>query len=269
MNILRDFTAYLKAVFAESQRLVFTAFDVIGIVLFVFPHLAEGLVKDESLTRAIGGFIFFMSFLAANFMLYRRMARNDSSEVELQLKEHQASLDKWLNAANNRLSLFPQITVTIHVKLNIYNHNQRPTHVKLVVTSVDAEWELAGKPSDMKVSVDRIISRSNTKSGNPFVLEPGEINDDVRLRAELLFTVPEENGFEYLGQLSHLTVRLGAEQAGKKPTTLEIKCDVVPIHQKIENDVTTRLQHSQNEGNIPLQAVQILKKYWNVKKQRS
>ena len=74
MNLLRDFFTYLKAVFAESQRLIFTAFDIVGIVLFFFPHLAEGLVRNETLARAIGGAIFFVSFLLANFLLYRKSA---------------------------------------------------------------------------------------------------------------------------------------------------------------------------------------------------
>jgi hypothetical protein len=37
MTLFRDFAVYLKAVFAESQRLVFTAFDIVGIVLIFFP----------------------------------------------------------------------------------------------------------------------------------------------------------------------------------------------------------------------------------------
>ena len=90
MSLLRDFASYLKAVFAEGQRLVFTAFDIVGIVLFFFPHLAEGLVRDESLAKTIGGFIFFVSFLLTNFMLYRRMARDVSTlgEHSLRLYPH-------------------------------------------------------------------------------------------------------------------------------------------------------------------------------------
>jgi hypothetical protein len=43
----------------------------------LFPHLAQGLVDDETLARNIGGVIFFVSFLLANFNLYRKL----SSEV--------------------------------------------------------------------------------------------------------------------------------------------------------------------------------------------
>jgi hypothetical protein len=71
---LQDLAKYLKEVFGESQRIVFTVFDVIGIVLFFFPHLAQGLVDDEALARSIGGLIFFISFLLANFNLYRKLS---------------------------------------------------------------------------------------------------------------------------------------------------------------------------------------------------
>jgi hypothetical protein len=84
MNLLRDFSHYLKAVFTEGQPLVFTAFDIVGIVLFFFPHLAESLVKDETLARAVGGLIFFASFFLANFSLYRRLTRNVTSSLNEQ-----------------------------------------------------------------------------------------------------------------------------------------------------------------------------------------
>jgi len=80
MKIFSDFWAYLKTVFVGGQQLVFSFFDVLGIVLFFFPNLAERLVRDETLTRRIGGGIFFLSFLMANFFLYRRLIQ-ETSEI--------------------------------------------------------------------------------------------------------------------------------------------------------------------------------------------
>lgn len=71
---LQDLAKYLKEIFGESQRIIFTVFDVIGIILFFFPHLAQGLVGDETLAKSIGGLIFFVSFLLANFNLYRKLS---------------------------------------------------------------------------------------------------------------------------------------------------------------------------------------------------
>jgi hypothetical protein len=75
-GLISDFFAYLKEVFVESQRLVFTAFDVLGIGLLFYPYLAESLTDNLMYVRIIGGGIFLVSFLLANFTLYRRMAHD-------------------------------------------------------------------------------------------------------------------------------------------------------------------------------------------------
>ena len=61
---------YFKEVFIEGRQTVFTIFDALGIILFLFPTLAQSLVSNVSLTRIVGGLIFFASFLWANYTLY-------------------------------------------------------------------------------------------------------------------------------------------------------------------------------------------------------
>ena len=65
---------YLKDVFIEGQRSVFTVFDIVGVILFFFPSIAQSLITDIALTRIIGGLIFFISFLWANFNLYKKLS---------------------------------------------------------------------------------------------------------------------------------------------------------------------------------------------------
>lgn len=81
-----DLFAYLKAVFVETWQKVFTLFDVLGIVLFFRPKLADFLIGDESLTRTIGGIIFSCSFLLANFSLYRQITEATSYKADIRLK---------------------------------------------------------------------------------------------------------------------------------------------------------------------------------------
>ena len=66
----RNIFGYLKSVFIESWQLAFTFFDLIGIILFLYPNLADKLVKDDVITRLIGGGIFIASFLVANYKVY-------------------------------------------------------------------------------------------------------------------------------------------------------------------------------------------------------
>lgn len=85
-KLVTDLIAYLKAVFVETWNIVFTLFDVLGIVLFFFPTLANSLVSNEALVRTIGGLIFFSSFLLANFTLYIKLVEESSYKADLRLE---------------------------------------------------------------------------------------------------------------------------------------------------------------------------------------
>ena len=70
VNILN----YMKDVFIEGQRSIFAIFDLVGIILFFFPSIAQSLTTDTSITRIVGGLIFFISFMWANFSLYKKFS---------------------------------------------------------------------------------------------------------------------------------------------------------------------------------------------------
>jgi hypothetical protein len=65
--------AYLKATFLESEKIVFTLFDVLGIALFLAPGLAAKLLDDRSLVQLVGGGIFLLSFIVANYVSYKNL----------------------------------------------------------------------------------------------------------------------------------------------------------------------------------------------------
>jgi hypothetical protein len=66
-----NFISYLQDIFSESMGMVYGFFEIIGVVLFVFPFIAQKLT-DEIITRYVGGIIFFTSFLMANYRLYKK-----------------------------------------------------------------------------------------------------------------------------------------------------------------------------------------------------
>jgi hypothetical protein len=100
MELFQDLSKYLKEIFGESQRIVFTAFDLIGIGLFFFPRIAQGLVDNEVFARSIGGLIFFISFLLANFNLFRRLTAK-----QLALNKDSLLLYPFENPPNNSAEL--------------------------------------------------------------------------------------------------------------------------------------------------------------------
>ena len=81
-----DIQNYLKELFTEGKNWLLTLFDILGMVLFLFPHLAQGIVSNNAIVRTIGLAIFLLSFLGANFILYRKSHKKSSiSEKSLLL----------------------------------------------------------------------------------------------------------------------------------------------------------------------------------------
>lgn len=89
-RLVGDLASYLKTVFVESYRLFFTVFDVLGLVLFLYPNLAYNLTKDINTVRAFGGITCIISFLLAHFTVYRALIQRISEleifEADIRLK---------------------------------------------------------------------------------------------------------------------------------------------------------------------------------------
>jgi hypothetical protein len=84
-DFLSDLVAYLRAVFAEGWAWVSLLFDVLGIVAWFRPGLG-GLVEARRVVKAIGGGIFLLSFVLANFFAYRKQ-RHQIRELEGDIDE--------------------------------------------------------------------------------------------------------------------------------------------------------------------------------------
>jgi hypothetical protein len=92
LGILSVFRAYLKAVFVDGIHKVYTFFDALGIAFYFFPGLDEWLRLNEGLRRSIGWAIILISFILANFSLYRKLALETSlNESSLLVYPHEDS----------------------------------------------------------------------------------------------------------------------------------------------------------------------------------
>jgi len=173
MSLLRDFGAYLKAVFTEGRLLVFTAFDVIGILLFVFPHLAQGL--DEALARTIGGVIFFASFLFANFRLFRRSARGATASLSEQSLRMYPHKNPPYNAVK-MLYVGPEIAKDLDVRV-LYRDTSGKEQSKTVTEFFPKEdprmWQHHDKYDFLEpnqVAYFRLIGKKHTQDGRATVV---------------------------------------------------------------------------------------------------
>lgn len=89
-ELVRDISGYLRAVFVESWRWTAIVFDVVGIVMFCSPSSFERVTQNAALAQAIGGGVFFLSFLVANFLLYREI-HVEGADIRLRLVQQSFS----------------------------------------------------------------------------------------------------------------------------------------------------------------------------------
>lgn len=73
-DFLSDLGAYLLAVFIQGWAWVSSLFEVLGIVALLRPGL-WGVIEARGVVQPLGGAIFLLSFLLANFFTYRRQRR--------------------------------------------------------------------------------------------------------------------------------------------------------------------------------------------------
>lgn len=85
MGFFRDFWNYLGELFTGFWQKVFMILDILGILLFFSPEFSNALTTNESLIRIIGGAIFIIPFILANFSLYRRYLEHNSIIANIRL----------------------------------------------------------------------------------------------------------------------------------------------------------------------------------------
>jgi hypothetical protein len=70
--MFQDIVSYTKDIFTEGKNWIFTLFDLLGIVLFLFPHLAQGIESNDKHIQDIGIAIVLISYTLGNFVLYKK-----------------------------------------------------------------------------------------------------------------------------------------------------------------------------------------------------
>ena len=73
MSILTHLFIYLRAVFLEGIGIVFTLFDILGIIVFLNPSIAAELSLEPNHTRLVAAVVFQVSFLLGNLRVHRRL----------------------------------------------------------------------------------------------------------------------------------------------------------------------------------------------------
>lgn len=159
-KLFGDIAAYLKAVFIESQRWVFTAFDVLGLILFFSPHLAENLINNTVLARGIGGAVIVCSLLLANFTLYERVEGARDKQLGRSCSLNILHVAKWghkMESPDNPWEPFELQHVIIDIAF--FNTSERPVFLKALHAG------LALKNRGIQILGSRILTEEIFRAG--------------------------------------------------------------------------------------------------------
>lgn len=232
---------YIKAIFAETRNLIFNFFDILGIALFFCPTLAASLVDDESLVRVIGGIIFFVSFLLANFLLYKKLAEQLSYGADLHLKVLERGFRHSFGTTN---SPFPQVRKSA----NGFNNQGIPdwgslwARIKVANTGYEdgqLECELDRAKTKLPVLFDRDSARIEFYTPLRVAARSSPIVD---LYFNILFTEQDPQAFarslgtlvktkqQYRVVLSYRTVSVDEESKTRK---LHVKGDFQDFYRSV------------------------------------
>ena len=156
--------SYIKELFAEGKNWIFTLFDLLGIVLFLVPHLTQGVESNNKFVQDIGITILLISYALANFIVYRKnKIKGAISEKSVELYSHHKTYS-WLD------SFFGKETVQDLV-VQISFTNKRAEEINQAVSEY-SDFDAPKYPGDnLKVLVEndkklfRLPETSETSNG--------------------------------------------------------------------------------------------------------
>lgn len=165
--------------------------------------------------------------------------------------------------SRDQSSLASEFVVHLNAKLAV-SCSGPATSVKCFIASVSPACLQEGvSASDIEVKLHRGEGRSASSPENPFYLNPDEMIDPIWLDADIpLETARIEKALGSLASLQEMTVKLGAQATGRKPVFQIVECDLTGIHEHIEQDIASRIQHGTEQIFPGLHIVQVLKRYW-------
>jgi len=260
-KLIFDFGSYLKAVFYDGSQKVFTAFDILGILLFFFYDSIE---LSRSMTTTIGVGIILLSFVLANFSLYRKSVKKTQFSFDIIKAEHTSLDGNLLNFSQNDAYIEPTFFIFFQALLHLSNSGP-VTSVQFFIDAVEPDC-LDGEmlPAEIEVSLQTKLTQHHqaVDHENPYHLQSDEMKKMI-FRAKIPFrTTCIEERFRSLSSFREMKLRIAAKPTGQKPIYAHANCDLTSIHERIEGQIATKIGHLQNTGLSSTQVLEIVKRYW-------
>lgn len=265
ISFVSDLISYLKAVFLDGIQIIFTLFDVLGLVIYFFPGLDVILTLDLLLTRRIGFGIIFISFLFANFALYRKSIKcRKFAFEELRVKSVNRVGD-WLDFNDSNVSIAEQIVIDIEILVGISNLGSA-TSVRFFVDVLEPlclSEQASFQDTPVRLTMPQVDQfQRASKLENPCRVNVDEMKT-LRLTKRISFDfLCLEKEFGSLSAFTAMNIRLGAQPTGLNPIYQSITCDLSHIHETIEEKVASKIQHLQSSNISGVKALGVIKRYW-------
>jgi len=201
-QLFSDMVAYAGATFWGGKKWLLDLFGILGIILYFSPRLAAHLELSELLRQFIGGGVFLLSFVGANFVSYRELRRKvEKKPAHITVRERSAV---WQPSAYSQGIPINAFICDIHLDVN--NEGDEPGRLNII--SIE-RMEL-GESSFVDDEPSRILwyrESDDPNRGNIAIKFPCHVEAEAwdirfvcRIETRFLVRTPEE----WAKRLNHL-----------------------------------------------------------------
>ena len=211
--------------------------------------------------------------LSAIFIWIGRKTVEFAKRVRFTLLSGGTSLNAGgIKFAEGQFSLRSELVIDFYAKMCTHNPGL-PASAMLTIASIEP-ISLSGclpdgsllKDINVVIKYRKHPNWASTDLGNPFQIDPGDLNIDVS--AKIPFNVAKiEHTYGAIASLKEATLifRVDFEATRQHLQIDPLRVDLTPVHKQIEADVTSNIPKYQVRSTQAIdteQLVQTLKRYW-------
>ncbi len=260
---LSDFGNYFQAVFLDGSQRLLTVFDVIGFAIFIFPEITGFFEMDRISRYAVGGGIFLISFIIANFNLYRNTRTHQDFTIEKIGTTSGYLSGSIFTFASNEISILSSFLLVIRSNIRI-SKSGPGTSVEIYIENIEpfCIGDTSIKDIDVTLKSRPAENYQYSIHENPYRLDP---NDSKTLTFEARIPCDTECIEKHYGSLANfreISLTVAAKPTGQNPHFMEIISNLTPMHTGIEEELSTKIGHLQSAKLSSKDMLQIMKRYW-------
>lgn len=208
------------------------------------------------------------AIISSVYLLYKRLSRRiiNPPTISFEVKGQHLGLGKG-GILFTQKELILQEELVLEMLSNIFlSSSGSSTSVAFTLLAIEPNCIRDGVTiNDIKITIDHRISQyhSPTIQENPYYTKPDETTNSLRLHANIPLSVSKIEKLKgSLYSLKELEISIAAEQTGRTKIIRTNSYKLKNIHDSIESDVASRIQHIQNAQLSAENILRVLRRYW-------